>query len=204
MKIAVCLLIGYLLGSLNPAALLGKLKGVNLRKAGTHNLGASNTMLVLGKGYGLLVMVLDIVKAFLAAKLAKLLFPRLAVAAMLAGLGAVIGHIFPFYMNFRGGKGLAAYGGMVMAFRPWMLPFFIVTGLVLMIIFNASVAMPMYAAVLFPILVWFYTKDLTMVLIVTAASVLIIAKHWSNIGKARRGEDLDIRKFIAGLFKKEK
>lgn len=122
LETVISLVIGYLLGTLSPAALFAKLKKVNLRKRGTGNLGATNTTMVLGKQYGALVMILDIGKAFLACKLAELLFPELAVAGLLAGAAAVVGHIYPFYMKFKGGKGLAAFGGMILAYNPWMFP----------------------------------------------------------------------------------
>lgn len=196
MEILVCLLIGYLLGSLSPSALLSKIKNANLRENGTNNLGASNTMLVLGKGYGVLVMVIDIAKAVISASIAKWLFPKLAVAALLAGFGAVVGHVFPFYMGFRGGKGLAAFGGMVLAYKPLFFVCLLLFGLLLMIISNCSVVMPISAAILFPILVGLESHNLVMVLIACAASLLIIVKHWSNVDKARSGKDIKIRSFI--------
>lgn len=196
MKIVICLLLGYLLGSLNPAALLAKLKKVNLRESGTKNLGASNTLLVMGKGYGAIVMVLDILKAFLSAKIANILLPELAIAGLVAGLGAVIGHVFPFYMHFQGGKGLASFGGMVMAFDPLMFLTLLILGLILMLVVNYSFVMPMTAAALFPIFVALKTKSISATLIAGIASVFVIVKHWSNIGKAKRGEETKIRDVV--------
>ena len=80
------LAIGYLLGAFNPAALLAKRKHVDLKQTGTKNLGASNALIVLGRSAGVIVMVVDILKAWLAAKIAKLLFPKLAIAWALAAL----------------------------------------------------------------------------------------------------------------------
>lgn len=202
MEIIICLLIGYLLGCLSPAVVLGKRKNVDLRETGTHNLGASNAVLVLGKSYGFVVMVVDIVKAYLSAKIARLLFPKLVIAGMVAGLGAIIGHMFPFYLNFRGGKGLAAYGGMVLAFEPGMFLLFIVTGLALMVICNVTVVLPVYAALLFPVLVWFRTGNAAMVMVAAVASVILILRHRGNVRRARAGEDLDVRAYIADLFRK--
>lgn len=198
------MIIGYLLGTLSPAALLGRKKNVDLRKEGTHNLGASNTTLVLGKGYGALVMMIDILKAFVAAKTAKWLFPKLAAASILAGFAAVVGHIFPFYMNFKGGKGLAAFGGMILAYNPWVFLFLLSTGVFLMLVFNASVALPIYVAVVFPVFVWFGTHHVGMLLITVATSILIVVKHWSNIDRIKRGEEVNLRKFFKNIFKKEK
>lgn len=194
--------IGYLFGVLSPAALLSRLKHQDLREKGTKNLGASNVMLVLGKGYGVIVMLFDILKAFVAAKLAKLLFPKLVVAGLLAGLGAVIGHVYPFYMGFKGGKGLAAFGGMVLAFNPKLFAFLLTLGVVLMLIVNYSFVVPMSAAVLFPVFAWLQTEDVAVLLIASAASGLVIVKHWGNIGRALQGNDLKIREFIMGKYKK--
>ena len=113
-------IMGYLLGCLNPAALFAKAKKIDLRKKGTGNLGATNTTIVLGKKYGVIVMLFDIFKAYLAVKLAKVLFPKAALAWLFAGGAAVVGHIYPFYMRFKGGKGLACLGGAVLAISPSM------------------------------------------------------------------------------------
>lgn len=202
MEIAATVLIGYLLGSLNPAALLAKLKQLDLRAQGTKNLGASNTMLVMGKKFGVPVMLFDIFKSYFAAKLAKALFPQLAIVQLLAGLSAVVGHIFPFYLNFKGGKGLAAFGGLVLACDPPVFLCLLVLGIILMLLTNASAAMPISAGVLFPILTLIRCPSLAAFVLSAAAGALIIVKHWSNIGKARRGEDIKIRSFVKNGFKK--
>lgn len=202
-KILISLIIGYLLGTLSPAALFAKLKKVNLRKRGTGNLGATNTTMVLGKQYGALVMIIDIGKAFFACKLAELLFPELAVAGLLAGAAAVVGHIFPFYMKFKGGKGLAAFGGMILAYNPWMFLGLLVGGIVLMFLVNYAIVLPLLAAVLFPALVAVTSHDIIAVVICVATSILIIVKHWSIFGRIRRGEDTKVRDFLKGRFHSE-
>lgn len=200
MKCIYSLLIGYLLGSLSPSALIARFKNVDLKSCGTRNLGASNTMLVIGKLYGVLVMLFDIGKALAASRLAGVLFPTLTAAGLLAGLGAVIGHVFPFYLKFRGGKGLAAFGGMVLAFNPWYFLAPLTFSLILMLIANCSYVMPMSTAALFPILILLQTRNPEFFLISVAASVIIVIKHWSNIEKGRSGRDLNIRSFAKGLF----
>ena len=196
MKILLCILIGYLIGSLNPAALLSKLKKKDLRKQGTGNLGATNTMIVLGKGYGALVMLFDVAKAFASVKLAQLFFADLAVAGILAGSAAVIGHIYPFYLKFQGGKGLAAFGGMILAVDPLLFIILLVIALTLMLVINYSVAMPISAAVLFPILYGIRVKNLPEIIISIAICLLIMIKHYSNIQKAKNGDDIKVRDYI--------
>ena len=200
MKDLVGLLLGYGLGSLNPAALLSKVKKQDLRTQGTHNLGASNTMLVMGKKWGALVMLFDIFKAFFSVKLAKWLFPQLYAVALVAGLGAVLGHVFPFYLGFQGGKGLAAFGGMVLAYDPILFCILLVLGIILMLLFNCSVAMPMSAAPLFAILAGVQAQSLTVFCLAAIPALIIVIKHWSNIEKARSGNDVKIRSFVRNGF----
>lgn len=196
MNYLICLLIGYLLGSLSLSALLSKLTNKNLRKSGTGNLGATNTFLVLGKTYGVIVMLVDIAKAFLAVRLAMLLFPEIDIAGMLAGFGAVLGHIFPFYMKFKGGKGLAAFGGMILGTDPLAFLILLTIALVLILIVNYSFAMPISAAILFPLLTWYRSKSIPRLVIATAAGAVIIIMHAGNVLKARRGADIKIREYI--------
>lgn len=190
------ILIGYLLGSLSPAALLSKLKKENLRQQGTGNLGATNTMLVLGKSYGFLVMLFDVLKAFAAVKIARLLFPALAVAGMLAGSATVVGHVFPFYLKFKGGKGLAAFVGLVLGVDPLLCVLLFLLALTLILIINYGVAMPITMAILFPFLYGLRSGSAEAFLIAAATSVLLICVHFGNIGKARRGEGLKVREYI--------
>lgn len=117
MDAALSIALGYFAGSLSPSSLVGRLKKTDVRKSGTGNLGATNTMLVLGWGAGIFVMLFDLMKSFLSGKLAQYLFPGLSTAGMLACIGAMIGHCFPVFHRFRGGKGLAAFGGLVHLLR---------------------------------------------------------------------------------------
>lgn len=198
MEFAAVILFGYLLGTLSPSALISKVKKTNLKEVGTHNLGATNTMLTFGKAYGALVMLFDIAKAFAAVKLTELIFPDVAYIGLVAGCAAVIGHIHPFYLKFKGGKGLAAYGGLVLAFDPWIFLILLGVALILMFIVNYSFIMPYSAAVLFPILSFLKTGNWIVFTFTLAVSALIAFKHRDNLIKASRGEDIQIR----GYFKK--
>lgn len=197
------LTLGYFMGAFNPAAFLAKRENVDLKQTGTRNLGASNALIVLGRSAGVIVMVLDIFKAWLAAKLARLLFPKFALVWAVAALGAILGHVFPYYLHFSGGKGLAAFGGMVCAYSPWLLLFYLTVGVVLMLLVNRSVFLPMFAAATFPVIVYYQTRDAALSLICLAASALIAWRHWSNIGKVQRGEEAPVRDiFKKKIFKK--
>lgn len=196
MKIFLCILIGYLLGTLNPAALISKLKKVDLRTKGTGNLGATNTMLILGKKYGVLVMLFDIAKAFLAVRYAQWIAPEFEWLSMSAGLFAVIGHCFPFYLKFKGGKGLAAFAGLVLAYNPLFFLFLLISGIVLMLIVNYTFILPFYATMFFTIYVAMQEESVAILFFATVVSALIIIKHFGNFVKAVKGEDGKIREYI--------
>ncbi len=186
--------IGYCIGTLSPAALIAKLKKRNIRKSGTGNLGASNVMLHFGKWLGIFVMALDILKSFLAARLCEFLFPTVGYIGMIAGIAAILGHIFPFYMHFKGGKGLAAFGGLIMAYEPWLLAFVLAVGSILMLIINYSFIMPYFAAVVYVSYVAYTSHSLFLSLLASVPAVLIMAMHFENIVKAIKGTDVKIRK----------
>ena len=125
MKYILITLIGYLLGCSNMAFYISRRKHADLRSSGTGNLGASNAVALLGWKAGILTAVHDVGKAFLAVLLAKWLFPELMYAGASAGVACVLGHIFPFWLKFRGGKGFASYWGMTLALN-WKLALVII------------------------------------------------------------------------------
>ena len=198
--------IGYLIGCISPAAWLGKKKNVNLKEAGTKNLGATNTTLVLGRKAGIIVLFFDILKSYFAAKSAKLLFPQLALAGMLAGIGTILGHCFPVFMHFQGGKGLAAFGGLILYYNPWFFVLIVTTGILLMTLLNTGVAAPIMGCIVFPILVWLHSHSFGETAMALIASILIFGMHWSNLMKALRHTDvISTRNFYKDiLFRKNK
>ena len=200
MKYIISIIVGYLVGSVNPAAIISKVKNINLRKNGTGNLGATNVLLNCGKGTAALVMAFDLLKAFAVYKMVQFLFPTLRYAGMIAGASAVFGHIFPFYLKFKGGKGLAAFGGLVLAYDPKVFLFLIVTGTVLMFIVNYSFILPFYGATAFPVFVTLIDKSITATVIAIAVSVIIFIKHFGNFLKAKDGTDNKIREYAKKIF----
>lgn len=110
----VALGLGYLLGGIQSAILYGRFKGIEIRNHGSGNAGATNTLRVLGKKAALIVFLCDVLKAAVAVSLAKLLFPDTALlAALYAGIGAILGHSYPLFFKFKGGKGIAVTVGAI-------------------------------------------------------------------------------------------
>lgn len=196
--------LGYLVGCINPAVLIARAKHVNLREEGTGNLGATNTAYVLGKKSGIFVMVFDILKSFFSFQLAKWLFPRLLIAGILASIGCILGHCFPVFMNFAGGKGLAAFGGLILAYSPWMFAIIVAAGTVMMFICDTGVIAPFIGCVAFPAMVYYAGHDWIETVAVLTASAIIFNTHLSNFRMARKREDVvNTTDFMKKVFGKK-
>jgi glycerol-3-phosphate acyltransferase PlsY len=196
--IAALLVGGYLLGSLSPALVLSRaLRGVDLRTLGSGNLGASNVQAVLGNGLAVAVLLIDAAKG----ALAVLVLPRgvfllagapempVGLPGALAAAGAVLGHCFPFWLRFLGGKGVATTLGAVLAFDP-------VAGLGAAAAFVATVAATRFVAVGSLILVVvgafllaFLDAPRPEVAFAIGAAVLVHVLHRGNLDRMRRGEE---------------
>lgn len=127
MERIICLGIGYVFGLFQTAYIYGKLHGIDIRNYGSGNAGTTNTLRVLGTKAGLLVLFGDIMKCILAIVVTGLIFDKthpdmVYLLKIYAAAGAILGHNFPFYLNFRGGKGIAATAGMILSFHPYLIP----------------------------------------------------------------------------------
>ena len=110
----ICLVIGYCIGCIETAHVVGKLWKVDLRQHGSGNLGTTNALRVLGKKAGAMVFIGDILKSVIAFLICRAVFKgdNALVAGMFGSVGAILGHNYPFYLNFKGGKGIAVMIGM--------------------------------------------------------------------------------------------
>ena len=124
MERIICLLIGYAFGLFQTAYIYGRLHGIDIRNYGSGNAGTTNTLRVFGTKAGLLVLVGDIMKCILAVScLFGSSHPEMVYLLKLyAAMGAIVGHNFPFYLKFKGGKGIAATAGLILSFHPYLIP----------------------------------------------------------------------------------
>lgn len=204
MKYIMTMICGYLVGTISPSAFISKIKGKDIRQSGTGNLGATNVLLNFGKALGVLVMLFDIGKSFAVVKITAQIFHDNTILPLLAGASAVFGHIFPFYMKFKGGKGLAAYGGFVLAVDPVVFLVLITIALIMMLIVNYSFVTPFIGGLAFPIIMVVKTKSLLVFLVTAVAGGVIIWKHFGNFKKALRKEDVQVRAMVKSFFVKKK
>ncbi len=186
----LCCLIGYVLGNFNPSYILARIAGYDIRKEGSGNAGATNAFILLGKKAFLLTALLDILKAFAAYKVCALLFPALSVAGPAAGTACVLGHIYPILLRFRGGKGLACIGGVVLAWNwKW---FFILLTLAIFIAFTTHYVALVAPSIslIFPACYYWKTGLLFSALILLIPAVPVFARHWENFVRIGQGTEM--------------
>lgn len=190
--IIMSLTVGYLLGSISPSFLIGKWKGYDVREQGTGNAGASNTVIMAGNFAGAVVAIVDVLKSAVASLLCKALFPFF-LAGVLGGIAAILGHMFPIFLGFRGGKGLACIAGVILACEPMaLIPLFILSMLICFLLKSPSLVAPVISIV-WP-LYHGHSTGLWMEAAILAIPILpIFIKHMPNFRRIAEGEDLPMR-----------
>ncbi len=194
----ILIVLAYLIGSVSTAVLVSKLGyGIDIREHGSGNAGATNTFRVLGKKAGIFVMVVDILKGVIAVKLCELHasyipgsieFVNLQVAL---GIASVIGHVFPIWAHFKGGKGIATLFGMILAIQPIVALLLIVVFVSMLLITNYVSLSSISASIAFPILILFiYNQPEIMYrLFAVAAALTVVLTHHKNINRLIQGNE---------------
>jgi len=187
---ALVVVVAYLLGSVPFAYLAGRARGIDLRTVGSGNLGAANVFRNLGRGMGIAVMAADILKGVAAVVIARLLtddpWPAIAAGAAMAG------HVFPVWLRFKGGKGVAVGGGAVIGLMP--LAAVILLGLWAAIVLTTrytSLASVVGALAATP-LVWALGYPVSDIVFTGVAAAAVLALHRSNLRRLARGQELRI------------
>ena len=185
-----CCVIGYLLGNINPAFLFARLKGYDPRVDGSGNAGASNAFILAGKAAFFATAILDILKAFLACRLCRWLFPSLSVSEQIGGVACILGHMFPVTLRFRGGKGLASLGGVILSWD-WR-AFLALLALAILIAFltNYICFVAPTMSLLFPALYYIRTRYWPAALVLLIPAIPIFFKHAENIRRIREGTEV--------------
>ena len=136
----ICLIIGYAFGLIQTAYIYGRMHGIDIRTVGSGNAGTTNALRVLGKKAGLVVFLGDVTKTVAAVIVVRLIFgasyaDSIYMLVLYTAAGVILGHNYPFYLGFRGGKGIAATAGLIASLGPW---FILVEGLVFIITFTTT------------------------------------------------------------------
>lgn len=201
----LCLIIGYVFGLFQTAFFYGKSKGIDIRNYGSGNSGTTNALRVLGTKAGLIVLLGDCVKCILAVVAVRLLFvgryPEMRyLFSIYAAAGAILGHNFPFYMGFKGGKGIAATAGLILSFHPY----FIIVGVVVFfgIFFTTHYvslgSLLVYVSFLIEMVIFgqlglfagmSQAQLLEMYFVTFLLAVMAFWKHRENIGRLLHGQE---------------
>ncbi|SDC39898.1 glycerol-3-phosphate acyltransferase PlsY [Paenibacillus sp. UNCCL117] len=184
------LIIGYLLGSISFSFLAGKLlKGIDIRQHGSGNAGATNTLRVLGKGPGIAVLVLDMLKGVAAVWLGHVLSGGEPLILVLAGISVIVGHNWPIFFGFRGGKGIATTIGVMvsLAFLPALLAGVVA---ILSIVWTRYVSLgSLLFTALLPLFIWLLGRPAEILWLSLLLFVFAWFRHRSNIVKLMKGQE---------------
>jgi glycerol-3-phosphate acyltransferase PlsY len=191
---AIALAIGYLLGSVPFGYLAGRARGVDIRAAGSGNIGAANVFRNLGRAWGVAVMTADIGKGVAGALLGRWLtddpWP------VFAGAAVMLGAIFPIWLKFRGGKGVAAGGGVVIGLFPLVSLLLLPLWLGIVLVTRVTSLGSVTAAVAFTPLAALLGFEWPYLVLAGSMSALVIFRHRANIGRLLRGKEarIDLRR----------
>jgi len=189
MTITILTIIAYLLGAIPFGLLVAKLHGVDIRSKGSGNIGATNVLRVIGKGWGIFTFVLDALKGFIPA----FVFPRLANLdnewGVLFVLAAIIGHTFPVYLKFKGGKGVATSAGMLTGVALLPVGVGLLCWIICMAIWRYVSLASIVACAASAVTVWVVDKGLVVNIALTVLSALIIWLHRANIKRLLNGTE---------------
>lgn len=193
-NILISVFIGYALGCIQTAYAIGKLVGkIDIRQHGSNNAGASNVTSTLGWRYGIITAVIDILKAVLAVLIVKALFPNTLNLAFIAGTFAILGHIFPAYLKFKGGKGAASLIGMFLALDLKIAIILIITiiALTILIDYIAVASIAMFTTV--PVAAYMRSYPMICVALGILLALVCYYKHYINIVRIIKGQELGLR-----------
>ena len=190
MKYVFCILIGYLIGAINPSYIIAKLRGFDIREKGSKNAGASNALILFGKVLGIGCALFDIAKATFAIWLCGKLFPELTYSFAVTGVACILGHVFPFYMDFKGGKGLACLGGMILAFDCRVFLIMLAAEIIVAIVTDYICFVPLTASAVLPIVYGIMCRDVWGALIIAVILPLMIYKHKENLKRIKQKTEM--------------
>lgn len=201
----LCLVIGYVFGLFQTAYFYGKAHGIDIRQYGSGNSGTTNALRVLGTKAGLIVFAGDCLKCIIAVLVTRLLFgtshaESIYLLALYTAAGVILGHNFPFYMKFKGGKGIAATAGLVLAFHPYFIPMGIILffGAFLITHYVSLGSLLVYAGFMIEIVVcgqlgvFAGTSQAQLIEMYILAAMLTVMAYWkhrANIVRLIKGEE---------------
>lgn len=200
-NILLVILIAYLIGSIPFSHIFPRIKGKDVRRAGTRNVGASNALVVAGPILGILALIGDIAKGYLAVSIAHYYSP-LPWVAVAAGLAAVIGHDFSIFLRFKGGKGVATTGGALMAFDLVFAVFVLLLWILLILISRYFIPSTLIILGMVPCLMWVLGLRREYIIFSALAFGLALYTHRRDIVRIVSGRELKTSEAVKHYLKK--
>lgn len=187
-KLIFTAIVGYLLGSLNSSLIVGRFYGVDVRKHGSGNAGTTNTLRTLGKKAALLVLLGDIVKGVLAFIAGYYIYGG-QLGGMLGGTASILGHVWPVYFGFKGGKGVLT-SLAVLLLIDWPIALGLLGIFIIIVLITRFVSLgSIVAAALFPAAAIVLGRSIETIIFSGIIAVLIVVKHHSNIKRLLNGTE---------------
>ena len=190
MNTLLAIIIGYFLGNINASYILGKVfKGIDIREKGTSNAGASNAVIVMGWKFGAATFLIDALKAAVAIWIVKYITNGNTDLAVLAGVMAMVGHIFPIFLKFKGGKGIASILGIMVGLNGFIALALYITIVLGTVISNYLIFGEFLILILFPIAVYLLGYSNLAVTLIILACLLSTYKLRENIIRTFKGTE---------------
>jgi len=202
----ICLLIGYAIGCIQVAYMVGKAQGIDIREHGSGNAGATNVLRVLGKRPGFTVFGFDVLKAIVAYVICSLIFGGAGtftsgaygiLPGIYGGLGAVVGHIFPFYLKFKGGKGVSCILGVILSIHLFMALTIFALGVAVVIFTKYVSAASLSMSAMLPVFLFLHNHGTEAVLVALTMTAICFYKHSGNIDRIRKGTERTLDLFAS-------
>lgn len=196
-EVMVSALIGYLLGCFQTAYIVGRVvKRIDIRTQGSNNAGASNVTMVLGWKYGAITAFADVFKASLAVILVGTIFPGSKELVFIAGASAVLGHIYPFFLKFKGGKGAASLIGMLLAIDLKIAIIAILTIVIITLVIDYIALGSIGMFTVLPVSTYAFNYPIICTLIGVGLALLCVYKHHINIKRIMKKEETGLRRVV--------
>ena len=194
MSYLIVIIIAYFIGAISPARIITHMVlGIDIRDVNSKSAGTSNALMTLGIKYGVLVGLLDLLKGLLPVLILKFIFPDNEVIWIVGGLSAVLGHIYPIYMGFHGGKGTATFGGVIIGIAPlYSLPL-IAIFTILTLLINYIAVSTLIVITFIPVGMFFDNYSYISITLVILFVILSFYKHFANLKRIYLKKEVGLR-----------
>ena len=189
MNAVLCFIISYLVGCIHPAAIIAHIKGFDIRTHGTGNPGGTNAILTMGKKIGIGVILIDGFKAFFAVRIPLYIWNYSIEICTMCGICCLIGHVFPFQMRWKGGKGTASLFGIILGLTPWIFAPVLAALRIIGLYTNNANLLPLITVTAYPGIFYILKGSLFAVLLLAGLIPLFYWEHRKNLQKHRNGEE---------------